>query len=289
MYLPGLPALGETVMGGATHACLGGKGANQAIAARRAGGDVFFLSCVGDDSIAEQAHRALSENGLDLTGLIRVDEVETGTAMIFVDETGENSIGVASGANAHLTGDRVLAHAEKIRATGILLLQMEIPLAGILSAARLHHRVILNPAPAQQLSDALLHHVSILTPNKMEMEQLIGEQISDENALIKAAGLLLHRGPEAIIITLGAAGVFIVTRQSSYRLDAYEVDVVDTTAAGDVFNGALASALVFGADLKEACEFAIAAAALSVQKPGAIPSIPYREEIEDLLARDHPL
>ena len=281
--LPSLPAPGETVLGGSCNFCLGGKGANQAIAAARAGAGVFFLSCVGEDAIAAEVRKELSANGLDLSGLNTIEDTDTGTAMIFVDERGENCIGVAGGANAHLTPDVLARHAHAIKSADILLLQMEIPLATVEAAARCHDRVILNPAPAQKLSKALLDEVSILTPNKMELAQVTGTNIDDENALKSAAQSLLAQGPETVLVTLGEAGVLVVTPQETYRLQAFRVEAVDTTAAGDVFNGALAVALAGGASLREATEFGMAAAALSVQKSGAIPSIPYQAEIESIL------
>ena len=289
MRLPSLPAPGETVLGGAGYFCLGGKGANQAIAAARAGGEVFFLSCVGEDAIAAEVRKELSANGLDLYGVTTIEATDTGSAMIFVDERGENCIGVASGANAYLTADIVARHAGAIKTADILLLQMEIPPATVEAAARSHDRVILNPAPAQKLSKALLSEVSILTPNKIELAQVTGAKPDDENALKNAAQCILEQGPEAVLITLGAEGVFAVTSQETFRLPAFSVEAVDTTGAGDVFNGGLAVALAGGASLREATEFGMAAAALSVQKNGAIPSIPYKAEIETLLNQHSPL
>ena len=283
MRLPSLPAPAETVIGGASYFCLGGKGANQAIAAARAGGDVFFLSCVGADAIAAEARKELSANGLDLSGLVAIEDADTGTAMIFVDERGENSIGVANGANACLTPDILAAHADSIKAAEVLLLQMEIPAATVAAAARQHDRVILNPAPAQKLSGELLSAVSILTPNKIELEQITGLALDSENDLKNAARLLLEQGPEAILVTLGENGVLVVTARETFRLQARKVEAVDTTAAGDAFNGALAVALLADASLREATEFAMAAAALSVRKAGAIPSIPCLDEIETFL------
>ena len=283
MRLPALPAPGETVLGGACYFCLGGKGANQAIAAARAGGDVFFLSCVGRDAIAAEVRKELSANGLDLSGLTAVEGAETGSAMIFVDDRGENCIGVAGGANTRLTPDIVASHADSIKTADILLLQMEIPPATVETAARCHDRVILNPAPAQQLSRDLLRSITILTPNRIELAQVTGTVPDTENELITAAQFILEQGPETVLVTLGREGVLAVTARETFRLQAFKVDAVDTTAAGDVFNGALAVALAAGAGLREAAEFGMAAAALSVQRKGAIPSIPWNAEIEDLL------
>ena len=283
MRLPSLPAPGETVLGGACYFCLGGKGANQAIAAARAGGDVFFLSCVGEDAIAAEVRRELSGNGLDLSGLTDIENAETGSAMIFVDDRGENCIGVAGGANALLVPDIVALHVQTIKAADVLLLQMEIPPATVEAAARCHDRVILNPAPAQQLSRALLGNITILTPNRIELSQVAGAALDMETDLETAAQSILDQGPEAVLVTLGKEGVLIVTPGATLRLQAFRVEAVDTTAAGDVFNGALAVALAEGAGLRDAAEFGMAAAALSVQKSGAIPSIPYKADIEKLL------
>ena len=284
MRLPALPAPAETVLGGSTYSCLGGKGANQSIAAARAGGEVFFFSCVGEDAIAAEVRKELSANGLDLSAVGTIGGAATGTAMIFVDEQGENCIGVASGANAQLTADMLALHAVAIQSADILLLQMEIPAATVEAAARCHDRVILNPAPAQKLSRTLLRDVTILTPNRVELSQLTGVEPDTENALKNAAQSLLEQGPEAVLITLGEDGVLVVTPRETFRLQAFRVEAIDTTAAGDVFNGALAVALAGGASLREATEFGMAAAALSVQKHGAIPSIPYKAEIENLLS-----
>ena len=281
--LPSLPAPGETVLGGACYFCLGGKGANQAIAAARAGAEVFFLSCVGEDAIAAEVRRELSANGLDLSGVTTIGDADTGTAMIFVDERGENCIGVAGGANTRLTPDIVANHADSIKTADILLLQMEIPPATVEAAARRHDRVILNPAPAQELSRDLLSNVNIFTPNRIELSQVAGSKLNDETGLKNAAQSILEQGPEAVLVTLGEEGVLAVTPRETFRLQAFKVEAVDTTAAGDVFNGALAVALAGGAGLREATEFGMAAAALSVRKSGAIPSIPYKADIENLL------
>lgn len=285
MRLPSLPAPGETVLGGECYFCLGGKGANQAIAAARAGGGVFFLSCVGEDAIAAEVRKELSANGLDLSGLTTVGDADTGSAMIFVDDRGENCIGVAGGANARLTPEIVASHADSLKTADILLLQMEIPPATVEAAARRHDRVILNPAPAQELSRDLLSNITILTPNRIELAQVTGSTLAGESDLKTAAQSILEQGPETVLVTLGKEGVLAVTPRETFRLPAFRVEAVDTTAAGDVFNGALAVALAGGAGLREATEFGMAAAALSVQKSGAIPSIPYKADIQDLLNR----
>ena len=287
MQLSHLPAAGETVTGASSHSCLGGKGANQAVAAARAGGDVFFLSCIGEDATAAQVKQELQENQLDTGGLLSISGEETGKAMIFVDAAGENCIAVADGANARLTPAILQQHQQQLAMSSTLLLQMEIPTETVLAAARMgkenEQLVILNPAPAARFDREILTWVSILTPNRVEMEQICGRELGNEQALCEAAQELLGQGPEAIIVTLGKDGAILITSTEQTSFDAYAVEARDTTAAGDVFNGALAAGLSRNWAYAKAINFAVAAAAISVQRPGAIPSIPRRQEIEALL------
>ena len=289
MRVRSLPAPGETVTDGECHFCLGGKGANQAVAAARAGGEVFFLSCIGSDAVATEVCQALEADGLALTGLMSIAAAETGKAMIFVDARGENSIGVASGANALFGPDRLIAHTAALTAADMLLLQMEIPLDTVTAAARIasesNTRVILNPAPANVVNPELLRLASILTPNQVELEQISGARIDDHRDLQHISSGLLDHGLEAVVVTLGSKGVFAMTTKETFSLPALEVKAIDTTAAGDVFNGALAVALSSDAALREAAEFANAAAALSVTVTGAIPSIPRRQQIDAFIAQ----
>ncbi|HET8655363.1 MAG TPA: ribokinase [Longimicrobiaceae bacterium] len=283
-----MPRAGETVLGGTFFMAAGGKGANQAVAAARAGGDVTFVGCVGADLFGRQAVQQLTDDGID-TGFVFTEEgAASGVALILVDGTGENSIAVAAGANAMLRPAHLVRAEPAIRAADALVLQLETPLETVEAAARMAAergvKVILNPAPAQPLDRELLRHVSILTPNETEAEALTGVGIGDDASLNEAASVLLSAGPDAVLITLGAHGVFVATAGVRERVPGIGVRAVDTTAAGDVFNGALAAALTEDRPLLEAVRFANAAAALSVTRLGAQPSVPHREEISSLLS-----
>ncbi len=289
MKLASLPTPMETVTGGRCSFCLGGKGANQAVAAARAGGEVFFISCVGNDAVATDVKKELHACGIKLDGLISIADTETGKAMIFVDRNGENCIGVADGANACLQPELITTHVNKIKDADIVLLQMEIPVETVIKTAKiakeLRTPVILNPAPAGHFSDDLLAYVQVLTPNLKEMEQLAASSIQNEIEMKAAAYSIIEKGPEAIIITMGDEGAFVVTGSKSFKVSAFEAKVEDTTAAGDTFNGALAVAIASGSTVTESVNFAMAAAALSVEKSGAIPSIPDKNQINTFLSR----
>lgn len=282
-----IPKPGETIIGGDFAMAAGGKGANQAVAAARAGGRVSFIARVGDDLFGEQAIRGFAADGIDVRHVLKDGSAPSGVALIFVGGDGENSIGVASGANARLSPDDIALAREAIGSAGVLLVQLEIPIetvrAAVLAAAR-DARVILNPAPAQPLDDDLLGRVSILTPNETEAALLTGLEVEDEAGAALAAEALRRRGPEIVIITLGAKGALVSDASGTRLVPAFSVDPVDTTAAGDVFNGALAIALSEDRPLDEAVRFANAAAAISVTRPGAQPSAPGRTEIEALIA-----
>lgn len=283
-----LPRPGETVLGGVFSTAAGGKGANQAVAASRAGGSVAMIARVGDDAFGAQAVKGLRADGIDVSR-VKVDPgAPSGVALIFVDRRGENSIAVASGANAGLSPDDVTAAGESIRSAEILLMQLETPLETVACAAgiarRAGVRVILNPAPARPLDDSLLRALSVITPNESEAEALTGISVKDDAGAQRAAAALLKKGVETVIITMGERGAFVKTAGISARISGFAVEAVDATAAGDVFNGALAVALAEGKGLEESVRFANAAAAMSVTKMGAQPSIPKRVEIERMLA-----
>jgi ribokinase len=285
--VPRIPAPGETVLGHGFHITAGGKGANQAVAAARAGGTVVFVTALGADDLGERAVENLVREGIDVDLVRRVPGVASGVALIFVDAAGENSIAVATGANSELRSEDIEPLARILAPDDVMLLQLEIPLATVEAAARsaLHRRarVILNPAPARPLPDSLLRAVSLLTPNEREVEQLTGIAPADETALISAAAALHERGVRDVLITLGARGVFASADGVPEMVPPFRVTAVDSTAAGDVFNGALAVALVESRSPGEALRFASAAAAISVTRPGAQASAPRRAEIEDFL------
>ena len=285
-----MPRPGETVLGGAFHQAAGGKGANQAVAAARAGGDVAFIACVGADALGDQAIEGFVSDGIDTTLVARTSKAASGVALILVDQQGENSIAVASGANAALTPDHLKQAQEAITEADVLVVQLEIPMetvrAAVEMAAKADVDVVLNPAPAQPLENDLLEKVAVLTPNETEAVQLTGVEVDDGEALDRAAEALLAKGVGAVLLTLGPRGVFVATPDVRQQVPGFRVEAVDTTAAGDVFNGALAVALAEGRPLVEAARFANAAAALSVTRQGAQPSAPHRAAIEKLIGQD---
>jgi ribokinase len=286
LKLDRIPRPGETLLGGEFVTAAGGKGANQAVAAARAGGAVTFVARVGQDMFGERAVAGFVDSGINVEH-VQYDNAPSGVALIFVSEGGENSIGVASGANAQLSPADVRSAAKAISAADIVVMQLETPLETIQAAAELAAAngatVILNPAPAQPLPDTLLKHISILTPNETEAELLTGVTVTDEASCNRAAGILLGKGVETVIITLGSRGAFIASATSQELVSGFKVEPVDTTAAGDTFNGALAVALAEGMPITDAVRFANAAAAISVTRMGAQPSAPSREEIDALL------
>jgi ribokinase len=289
--VPRLPVPGETVIGGNFTVALGGKGANQAITAARVGGDVTFIGCIGKDIFGEQALKGLKEDGINVDFTIKDPLLPSGIAQIVVDENGKNLIAVASGANQNLGEQDVMNARKAILAADILLLQLEIPIQTVRFAAKLafenNVRVILNPAPAHPLDDELLGYISILTPNKIEAESLTGISITDERSVELAGRILLERGLARVIITLGSKGAMVIDNGGAEHVPGFHAKSIDTTAAGDVFNGALAVALAEGKNFYESVRFANAAAAISTTRLGAQPSIPKRAEVMEML-RKHP-
>jgi len=236
----------------------------------------------------DQALQGFRQDGIDVTYVKQDDTAPSGVALIMVDEQGENSIAVASGANGKLSIQDVQEVAGVLQGAAIVLMQLETPLSTIEAAAELATRngirVILNPAPAQFLSDALLQQISILTPNETEAEILTGIHVNNEDSAQTAAQALIAKGVTSVIITLGAAGAYVDSDEFTGMVSGFQVDPVDTTAAGDTFNGTLAVALAEGQSREQAVTFANAAAALSVTKLGAQPSAPDRERVEAFLA-----
>jgi ribokinase len=282
-----IPRPGETILGGRFSMAAGGKGANQAVAAARAGGQVTFLARVGRDMFGRQAIEGFRRDGIDVRHVIEDEEAPSGVALIFVAASGENSIGVASGANLRLSPADVERVAEMIASADVLVMQLETPLETVRAAAQIaaaHHvPVVLNPAPAQPLDNQLLRLITVLTPNESEAELLTGLRVADETTASQAAGQLRAKGVGQVIVTLGARGALVSAAEFTGHVPAFAVKPVDTTAAGDVFNGALAVAMSEGESLEQSVRFASAAAALSVTRLGAQPSAPRREEIESML------
>ena len=282
-----IPKPGETILGGEFVTAAGGKGANQAVGAARAGGAVTFIARVGQDMFGEQAIAGFVRDGINVDYVIKDKSSPSGVALIFVAKDGENSIAVASGANGRLTVADVKKAKRVLAGASAVVMQLETPLDTVQAAAELACaqgvRVILNPAPARPLPEALLRRVSILTPNETEAELLTGIKVQDEAAVVRAADELLAKGVQTVILTLGARGAFVATSGCKQFVAGFPVKPVDTTAAGDIFNGALAVALAEGRPLVEAVRFANAAAALSVTRMGAQPSAPTRREIDRFL------
>ncbi|ELQ6018160.1 ribokinase [Cronobacter sakazakii] len=287
LNLEAFPAPGETVTGSQYQVAFGGKGANQAVAAGRSGADIAFIACVGEDDIGERIRQQLSRDNIDVAPVSVVAGESTGVALIFVNGEGENVIGIHAGANAALTPERVNQQREKIANARALLMQLESPVESVIAAARIAHgnqtTVILNPAPARALSDDLLALVDIITPNETEAEKLTGVKVSDDESAAQAAAVLHQKGIETVIITLGSRGVWLSVNGEGQRVPGFRVKAVDTIAAGDTFNGALMTALLEGSPMLEAIRFAHAAAAIAVTRPGAQPSVPWRDEIDAFL------
>ncbi len=281
---PRFPLPGETISGEDLSVIPGGKGANQAVAASRQGAQVAMLGRVGSDSFGPVLIRNLQQNGVD-TSHIQIAPSATGTAIIVVDASGQNSIVLSPGANAKVTPADV--DAFPMQGVDTLLLQFEIPLETVLHAARLGRRnglrVILNPAPARRFPDSLLADVDILVPNESELALLTDRPVSDVPSAETAARDLLTKGVETVIVTLGSQGALLVTSAQSIHIPAFPIQVVDTTAAGDAFIGGLAVALGEGYTLEEAVRHGNACGALATAKFGAQPSLPTRTEVERFL------
>ena len=288
LQLPTIPRPGETLLGGDFSVAAGGKGANQAVAAARTGGRVTFIASIGADTFGDQALAGFEKEGIDVRWIRRDAEHPSGVALIFVSERGENSIGVASGANATLTPKRVRAAEDVFASSAVVLLQLETPLDAANEAIDIANEhgvpVILNPAPAMHLPDSLIAKLDFLTPNESELETLTGIPVADRASAEQAARVLLNKGAGHVLVTLGADGVLHCTGASRRHYSAFPVDPVDTTGAGDVFNGALATALAEKKPVHEAILFAVAAASISVGRLGAQPGIPRRDEVNALLA-----
>jgi ribokinase len=284
-----IPGIGETVIGGIFHSVCGGKGANQAVTASRAGAKVVFVGRVGGDAFGRTVIAGLKGDGIDVSHLVTDAKAATGIAFIFVGGKGENSIAVASGANLRIGAADVAAAKAAFRPGGILLVQLETKLEPVIAAVNLAKksgmRVILNPAPARALPDSLLRKVDILTPNEHEAEALTGICVDGEVAAARAVRRLHSRGVKTVIITLGARGAYVSDEGLATLVPAFEAQAVDTTAAGDVFSGALAVALAEGRPMLEAVRFGQAAAAISVTRLGAQTSAPGRAEVERLVRR----
>ncbi|NQZ44162.1 MAG: ribokinase [Flavobacteriaceae bacterium] len=278
-----LPAPGETLIGGQFEMKAGGKGANQAVAAAKLGGQVTFIAKVGDDPFGQQAISDLSRHGIDTSYITTDPNAPSGVALIMVDAKGENSIGVALGANDRLFESDLEPALNRIKSSAFVLMQLESPMALIEHFARLRNdlgfRFVLNPAPAKPLSKTVLEALFLITPNAIEAESLTGIKVSDSASASKAAHHLREAGVANVIITMGGQGAFVCTSDWEGLIPCPKVKVVDTTAAGDTFNGALMVALAEGKSMQDAVVFANAAAAFAVGILGAQNSAPTRNDL----------
>ncbi len=282
-----LPVPGETILGGDIQTAGGGKGANQAMAAARLGGNVTLVGRIGENAYGDFHLYAFQHESINTDAIVRCSDVATGTAVILVDNHGQNCIVVSSGANARLSNADVENASQQFIAGGILVLQLEIPIETVNFAAAKAKaagmQVILNPAPAQQLSHALLRNTDVLILNETEMEIISGQPIDDEDTLRKTFDTLLKSGVQAVILTLGSKGAQYFSKETQFFQPAFQVQAVDTTAAGDAFVGAFAVALSEGKTPADAMQFAAAAGALAATKIGAQPSLPNRLEVKRFL------
>lgn len=284
-YLQRMPRPGETVHGDTFATGAGGKGSNQAVAAARLGAEVTFIGRVGSDVFANLAYDIWDAEGVSRDYVIQDPNHATGVAPILVDSQGENMIVVVLGANLNIQPSDIDAAKDRIAAADVLLAQLEINLDmtayALKTAKKLGITTILNPAPATPLSSDMMQLADYLTPNETELETLSGQAGQDATARARS---LLTRDGQTAVVTLGAQGAQIVSQNQSVRLETFEVDVVDTTGAGDAFNAGLAVALAEGKDLRAAVRFANATAALSVTKLGTARSAPRRAEVDALIA-----
>ncbi len=282
---PMLPKPGQTIVGGEFFMTAGGKGANQAVAAARLGAKVAMVGKVGADVFGDSAIDRLESEGIDTSLVSREGERPSGVALISVDDSGENHIVVAPGANESVDCEHIERAFTEIPHASLVLLQLEIPLKAVKHAVTLARkkecRIILDPAPARQLPSSLVAGAYLLTPNETEAEILTGINVSDENSASEAAAGLLAAGATNVAITLGAGGVLLATGENTRLFPALDVNAVDTTAAGDCFNGSLAVALTRGLSLENSVEFACRAASIAVTRLGAQEAMPYASELDD--------
>lgn len=285
------PKPGETLTGTHYKIAYGGKGANQAVAAGRLGANVQFIAAVGNDDLGKNFKKQLQSDHIDTRSVAVIDQENTGVALILVNQEGENQIAIYAGANAAVTPEYLDQFADDITKADAILMQLETPLATVEQAAKLakqnNTQVILNPAPAQKLSDELLAHVDIITPNETEAEFLTGIKIITEQDAQQAAQLLHDKGIHTVIITLGSKGAWVNHAQNGVIVPGFRVNAVDTIGAGDTFNGMLVTALLEGKDLKQAVYYAHAAGALSVTKAGAQTSVPTRKDVDNFIQSQH--
>ena len=289
VHVTRVPEDGETILGTGFHRYFGGKGANQAVAVARQGAKTIMAGRVGSDTFGEEQIASLQEEGIDTSYLLVDDEQASGVASIIIDEARNNRIIVIPGANGAVSSRDIEALEPVMAECSCVVIQLEIPLETVLTAIRAAHaqgaKVILNPAPAQTLPLDIYSCITVITPNESEAQLLTEVEVTDLASARQAAQVLLDRGVLAVVITLGSQGVYGLTLSGEFHIPAHEVKVVDTVAAGDTFTGALAALVGEGRSLKEAAEYANAAAALAVTRRGAQPSVPRRDEVLKFMAK----
>ncbi|GGC78073.1 ribokinase [Enterococcus wangshanyuanii] len=287
-----LPKHGETIHANELFTSGGGKGANQAIAAKRSGAKTNFIGAVGTDDTGKRMLDLLNKEMIDISGIKSLDDQTTGSAYVLLDSFGENSIIIHSGANNQITPEQVEENRNKIEASEFIIAQFESPIDSTIRAFELARaagaKTILNPAPAiEQIPTELLENIDMIIPNESEVEILTGIKITSEQSMIHAASSLHGLGIETVVITLGSAGAFYDRAGERGIIPAYPVKAVDTTAAGDTFIGAMAAILKTDfSNLEEAIRYGAKAASLTVQRYGAQPAIPYRSELDELIVRE---
>jgi len=278
------PQIGETVIGHDFRKYPGGKGANQAVAVARLGCPVKMIGRVGTDAFGQDLVSVITADQVDHSYVLRDEQTATGVAFVTVDDDGQNTIVVASGANAHLSAEDINAAEGAFVGASLLLIQLEVPLSAVERAIDLARQngaqIVLNPAPAQLLESDLLEQVDFLIPNQTELALLAGQESTSASI-----DVLRSMGVKRLVVTLGESGVLVIDNDGREHIPAHKVPVVDTTAAGDAFAGAFAVALNEGLSIKEAAEWGNAAGALAVTRPGAQPSLPTRQELLSFL--DH--
>jgi ribokinase len=282
-----LPSFGETVTGGVFMQNFGGKGANQAVGAARAGGDVTFITCLGEDLYADELLRSFKQDNINTQYVFRDRESSTGSALIMLNKEGNNYIAVAPGSNYKLTPSHIDQALDVFLEAEMIIIQMELAPETtnyVFDLAKKYKkRVLFNLAPAMPFNKEVLRHVYAFVVNEVEASMVTGLRVESDDEIRLAASALLALGPQVVVITLGSNGSFIAAAKHRQYVSAYKVNAVDTTAAGDVYCGSLAVALVEGKALTDAVRFAGAAAAIAVTRLGAQPSAPRREEIEDFI------
>jgi ribokinase len=280
------PAKGETVLGSQFFTNAGGKGANQAYSASKLGASVSMIGSVGEDAFGDQLLTSLQQVGVDISGIKLIPQVPTGVAFISLDETGDNSIIVAPGANHLLTPEDVRMHEGIIRESKLVMVQLEIPIETVVATIQIAKKygvpVMLDPTPVpeQSLSSELLSMVDYILPNESEIAQLTGIPVFDLDSAERAGEKLLSEGVKTVIVKMGEKGTLIMNESQTFFIEPYRVEAIDTTSAGDAFAGSLAVALVEGKKIREAVQFASAVGAITVTRKGAQSSIPNRKEVE---------